>query len=328
MYTSRLLACLHALIATVQCFPTSPQPIGKVRDIYQFPKPTWIENLAVRRNGNVLVSLLTSPDIYEINPFTSSAHLLYSFPGFLSTTGIVEIEPDVFTVLTGNFSFDTFTNLPGTYAAWKVNLQRSKPKVDKITNIPEGGLLNGITNLNPSKHTVLIADSVNGVVYRLNTKTGKYKIVIDDPLFKGSPSGRLILGVNGIRVSHSTLVFTNSQQEIYGSVPINGNGRATGPVKIIAKNAVGGIDDFALDPQGNAFVAQGIGNQIAKITAAGVETEVAGNLNSTELPGTTSARFGRTRKDRNVLYVTTQGGLTGPINGTVTVGGKLAAVTV
>ena len=243
------------------------------------------------------------------------------------TLGIVEIEPDVFTVITGNSSIATLTNFPGSYAAWKVNLQGLKPKVDKITNIPEAGLLNGITNLNPTNHTVLIADSANGVVYRLNTKSGKYKIVIDDPLFKGSPTGPFTIGINGVRVRHGTLIFTNGQQNIYGSVPIDGNGRATGPVEIIAKNAVGAVDDFALDSQGNAFVAQGNANQIAKITPAGVETEVAGNLNSIELPGTTSARFGRTRKDRDVLYVTTNGGLAGPVNGRVTVGGKLAAVT-
>jgi hypothetical protein len=37
--------------------------------VYQFPtKPTWVENIAVRPNGQLLVTLLTSPEVWLINP--------------------------------------------------------------------------------------------------------------------------------------------------------------------------------------------------------------------------------------------------------------------
>jgi hypothetical protein len=57
------------------------------------------------------------------------------------------------------------------------------------------------------------------------------------------------------------------------------------------------------------------------------ETEVlAGDPQSSVLPGPTSAAFGRTVNDANTIYVTTSGALFAPINGTYTEGAKVVAV--
>jgi len=34
-----------------------------IRDIHQFPNEIWIENLAVRKDGEILVTVLSAPEV-------------------------------------------------------------------------------------------------------------------------------------------------------------------------------------------------------------------------------------------------------------------------
>ena len=322
-----LLPCFASLLLSSPA-PARPQT-GDVRTVYQFPNSTWLENLAVRRNGKILATLITTPDLYQIDPFSAGtpAKLILTFASSQSLLGITETEPDVFAVVSGNLSFAA-GGTPGSFAVWSVNVRKTPAVVKKIASIPEAKLLNGITLLDATKGTVLIADSSAGVVYRLDTRTGKYKVVIDNELFKGSQSSPFSIGVNGLKIMDFTLFFTNSQQHILGSVPITTRGTAIGPFKTIVRNTAGLLDDFALAPNGDAYVTLNSGNQLAKVTPAGVLTEVAGDLNSTILAGPTAAQLGRTFADRRTVYVTTSGGLAEPVNGTIVVGGAVVAVEV
>jgi sugar lactone lactonase YvrE len=170
---------------------------------------------------------------------------------------------------------------------------------------------------------VLIADSVAGVVWRLDTNSGNHQIAIDDPLMKPA-AGPIPLGINGVNIRNGTLYFTNSFALTFNRVAIQSNGTAAGAAAVVVQNGPG--DDFAFDAAGTAFVAQNANNTLQKITPDGVATVVAGNLNSTELAGPTAVRLGRTSADGSTLYITTTGGLAGPINGTFIEGGKVVAV--
>jgi hypothetical protein len=196
-------------------------------------------------------------------------------------------------------------------------------KVTKIADIPEAVFLNGMTALNGS--TVLIGDSGAGVVWRLDTNSGARQIVIDDPLMKPAPDAPVVLGINGIAIRKGFLYFTNSFRFTFNRVPIRGDGTATGAATVVVQNGAG--DDFAFDTSGNAFVTQDPFNALQKITPDGVVTVVVGNVNSTQLVGPTAARFGRTNKDKSTLYVTTSGGLAGPVNGTSDIeGARVVAI--
>ena len=205
----------------------------------------------VRSNGRILLTLLTSPDLFQVEPFRPgrTPKLIHTFAGYLGLLGITEIEPDTFAVASDNFSATDLTTSKGSYAVWKVNVRKSPPVVKKITDISEAQLLNGLTLLDADKKTILMADSTGGVLFRLNTETGKYIVVIDDPILKGTPGGPVPVDVNGVRVVNGTLFFTNLNQNIFASVPITRHGTATGPFKTIVHNAVGSFDDFALSPE-------------------------------------------------------------------------------
>ena len=213
-------------------------------------------------------------------------------------------------------------------------------KVHKITDIPEAGFLNGAELLS-APTDILISDSALGEIWKLNVKTGKYSVVIDDPLMKkANPPSTFLPGVNGIRLfppsstqgpnhKKQTLYFANLDAGFFASLPISTHGTALAPAKKIAAPilANSAYDDFALDKKGNAWITTGIGNGINLLDPnTGKQKIAAGNLNSTEIAGPTSAAFGRTAKDRDILYVVTGGAQAGPVNGTIIVGAQVVAV--
>ncbi|KAH6672541.1 quino protein amine dehydrogenase beta chain-like protein [Halenospora varia] len=321
----------------------SPTPqVSAVRDVYQFPNGTSLENMAIRANGNLLVNVITSPDIYQVNPFNpANPSPVHSFPGNMALLGITEVEPDVFAVIVGNFSAKTIATIPGSYSVWRVDMRsfgceesgkvQTRAAVSKIASIPEGQLLNGMTHISQGSPYVLIADSGLGAVFRLNVKTGQYKIAISDLLMKPEATG-VQIGVNGVHISGSNLYFTNSilNGGFFAKIPIHLSGpdagTATGKVEIVA--AIGGGDDFTINSEGNAYVANVFQNLVQHVTPDGQFRTIAGAINQTILEGVTSVQFGRTAKDKNILYATTNGGLAGTVPGTFLVGGKVVALDV
>jgi hypothetical protein len=307
-----------------------------IQTIYQFPNETWIENIAVRSNGKLLVTLITTPDIYQVDPFSATEPVLvHSFSNAASVLGIAEIEPDVFGVVVGNWSTKTFATTNGSYSVWKVDLRSfkydenrrvaSNASVTEIASIPDASFLNGLTLLSPSSPYLLIADAGLGVVWRLNYRTAKYDVALDDALMKPA-SGDIVLGVNGLHTRNGYLYFTNNFQYLFARVPISPSGTATGPYEVLAYNGLG--DDFAFDNDGNAYIAQDPGDALERVTPEGIVTVLAGNTNSTILEGDTAAAFGRTEWDRDILYVVTNGGISGPVAETNIVGGKVLRVNV
>ena len=303
---------------------TNTHTTSASRVIYQFPNETWLENLAIRRNGQILVTVLSAPELWQVDPFhdNSPATLVYRIPGVTGLLGIVELEQDVFYAIAGNFSIPTTSSTSGSYSIWKINMRSiGLPAiVTKLTDIPEGAFLNGMAVLNKSKGLVVVGDAGAGVVFTLDVRTGRYSKTIDDPTMK--PTDSFPIGINGVKVRGGYLYYATTAQELFSRIPINSfDGTAGGPAEIIANNIFG--DDFSLDLSGNAYIGENPKDVVAKITPEGVATVVAGSLNSILVAGATSTAFGRTGVDRSVLYVTTSGGIGSPVP---VEGGKVVAI--
>jgi hypothetical protein len=314
--------------------PRSSNPA--TRTIYEFPNETWIENIAVRSNSSLLLNLLSTPTLYELDPFhptPGSAQLLHTFPSATGLAGIAEIKPDVFAVLAGNWSLETFSTTPGSWSVWQVDFRtpdnKGLPAVSKIADLTQASFLNGMTLLAPGSPYLLIADSVLGVAWRLNYLTSEYGIILESPLMQPAP-GPVVLGINGIHVFDSFVYFTNSFKDLFARVPVNlygpDAGSATGAFEVVANNGVG--DDFAFDKEGNAYITQDPGDALQLVTQEGKVSVLAGNVNTTILEGDTADAFGRTGWDENIIYVVTNGGIAGRVPGTQIVGGKVIAVDV
>ena len=302
--------------------------LDPTRLVYQFPNNTWIENLAVRPSGSLLVTLITTPDLYLIDPLAANPkpQFVHRFASSGWLTGITETDPDTYYVIYANASYKTVSPTPGSNRIYRVRFpgNSSSPDISLVAVVKDAIFLNGMTTLNPT--TLLASDSTLGVVWAIDTKTGASRIVIKDPLMAPTPE-LPTLGINGIRLfEKQTLYFVNFGQALLAKVRINANGTAAGPPKKIVSAFKGEYyDDFALNRRGDAFITTSPGDSIVEVTRNGSMREIAGVVNTTEIAQPTSAQFGRTLKDRNVLYVTTAGGLAAPIDGHV-VGGQVVAV--
>ncbi|KAL7957931.1 hypothetical protein V8C34DRAFT_284306 [Trichoderma compactum] len=315
-------ALIASVVTGAVINPSDGNPWATVKDhrlIYQFTNGTTVENIAVRSNGNLLVTLTSRPELYEIDPFNpKSLKLIHHFSGYLDLLGITEVSPDVFTLNAGNFSATTGIS-PGSWAVWQVAFHSEQTKISKVTDIPEAQFLNGMTTLETTPNTILTADSAGAVVYSVNTHTGEYKVVLEDETFKPVPGASLPIGVNGIRYLDHYVYYTNSFDPLFGRVPVNTSGYAVGDYETILTGVLG--DDFAVTPQA-AYVAGNPANVITEVKLDGENKVIAGNINSSLVAGATSVHFGRTVRDKHVLYVTT----TGTVNATFTEGGKVVAL--
>lgn len=298
--------------------------------IYQYPSlGTWIENAAVRSNGDILLTSIENPGGLSIlDPFDSSAPTILTndFNRLNSTLGIVETYPDVYWVIASNFSLDpaTMGAQPHTNAIFKATFDDCNGRKDVrvstslLTNIPEAKVLNGLTKFN---NTFLLAsDSGKGLVWGINTETGHYQIMAQDPLMKPKPFDGFAEGINGLHFRKPMLYFSNTQQHLFASVKLDQHGFQHRPaVKIatpvIEGNVNPGWDDFAIDRDGEfSYIATEAGNTIQRIGLhTGDINIVAGDLNSTAIAEPTSAVFGRTLEDCDVLYALTAGGLADPV---------------
>lgn len=307
----------------------------------------WIENIAVRQNGDLLLTVMEpSALLYRVsNPWepTPNVELLYNFSSSVNgLLGIAETKPDTFVLVGGNFS-SAAVGIPGTSAAWEVKFNSDQHSqngtkssaaavsVRKIADITDAVFLNGLAAL-PScgGDAVLIADSKLGLVYRLDTRTGQYEIAVQVPEMAPVPNQYLDIGVNGVKVHKGYLYFDNGFGSALYRIKINAAGfPATGSaVETVAQlgNAPF-VDDFAFGPDGSIWVASNLGNTIVRIAQNATGVVVAGAADEVSLLGDTAVAFGRTKEDQDILYVVTAGGSVETANGTtITETGKVVAV--
>lgn len=124
----------------------------------------------------------------------------------------------------------------------------------------------------------------------------------------------------------ATLSTTPTPKNLFCRVQFDPvSGRPTSPVDIISDRIE--ADDFAVIPTGITYLANTYQNEITKFSWGKSEV-IAGSLNSSSIANPTSCIFGRTAKDRSVLYVTTGGGEAAPINGTFVEGGAVLSLKV
>lgn len=120
---STIATVLTALIATIAALPLYLTKSNPVATLWTFPNETWIENLAVRANGNVLCTSLNRAAIYQVDPFRHFAETLHQFASSDDCLGIAETASDVFIVMTANVSLKTNTAWPGSAKIWRVDVK-------------------------------------------------------------------------------------------------------------------------------------------------------------------------------------------------------------
>ncbi|KAI1270444.1 hypothetical protein F5Y18DRAFT_13400 [Xylariaceae sp. FL1019] len=298
-------------------------PRSTVSKVFELDtNPSWLENLAISENGDIFATRIDAPEVWKIDPRDGTGLKLAEIPQLTSLTGIAEIRPSEFVVLGLNVSADS-SPVPGSSQAWRLDVHGCSPHLELITTIPEATFVNGAAKANDQ--TILITDSTEGVIYKLDLATNDISIALSDPETMTIPqNATLPFGVNGIKATKNHVYYTNTARGYLCRIPIDAQLNASGPAEIIASGFV--ADDFALSSDGTAYIATGTENTILKVDPKAKVSVAAGSANSVDIPAATSVQLGRTPTDRNTLYVTNSGDQLGPINGTIVLPASVVAV--
>lgn len=281
-----------------------------VSTTYQFPNNgSFVDNISIRKNGNLLLTRIDVPQVWSVDPTAKTASLVHDFSHDNSTItacfGMVEIDPDVFVLVAGALDLKSFSSTPGSFALWKLDLNNgAEASVSKFLALPEAQALSAVTKF---ENLLLIADSPEGAIWRVDLSTKKYKKVISHESMLPAP-GAPPMGVNGIQVQHGNLYYASTTRKEFRRVHINKDAEAIGKFEMISNGTA--LDNFDLEADGTAYMATNGANSIVKISPDGQVNTIAGGKKSKELVGPTSCLIhGKT------LYVGTNGGVTAPVDG-------------
>ena len=292
-----------------------------ISPIASFPPHFFLENLAVRADGSILVTVLNRKQLWYVpapegsQPVTPV--LVHTFDGF--AMGIVETEPDIFYVST----VDQATLERFDMRGW---IPRTPATPTRVLTFDRPAGLNGSCLLAP--RTILLADSLAGLIWRVDLAddglTATASVWLRHHTMAADPDSGLTSplgpqpGVNGIRFAARTnaVYYTSSAQKLFMRVAVDPATRTPlGQPEVVAADIT--ADDFCLDENaGVAYLTTHTDNSIVRVAIGsggeGATTcVVAGDPFTEQLVGPSSAAWGRGPGDYgHIAYVTTDGGHT------------------
>ncbi|KAK2133507.1 hypothetical protein NOF04DRAFT_1366877 [Fusarium oxysporum II5] len=234
-----LTASLIAFISAGAFYYSSLQP--KALELVQIPH-TWIENVAIRSNGDLLMTTIGEGKVYSFSPNSTPAEprAIFKVEGVNALSGIAE----------GMYQNDTM-NLS------LLKFDGDKVSVSTVFQKSKYGPVNGILALPRHRHIILAADAERGEILRIDTTTGHVEVAIKDKALAPVSGGPFPVGVNGIKIFNDYLYFTNTAHQSFNRVKIDDMGNKLGDFEVLAKLEKGSPyapDDFAMDLNGNAYV--------------------------------------------------------------------------
>ena len=306
---------------------TNETPKTSITQIFEFTSQL-IENIHLRSNGRLLLSSLSSGDLFTIDSMAPSlsAKAVVNCPGSTGLSGIATIGPDLFAAsggVHGSFRFDDMqvyvVSVPG-------DSDDSGVLLDSVS-VPGANGLNGMAALPAMPPVVLSAGSHDSCIYRINTLTRVVDVAFVGPLLGHGPTFKF--GINCLKIFNGYVYFTNSGQRTFARVKINDDGSKAGDVEIVARLAgeprIGhAFDDSMLDSDGNAYVTLH-NNEIVKITPDETQTTFAGGGDSTVFRNPTSAA---TSQDGKSIYIATAGATTGKAPGEMVFNGQVIRLSI
>ncbi|KAF7547853.1 hypothetical protein G7Z17_g7438 [Cylindrodendrum hubeiense] len=294
--------------------------MASVKTIFQLSsQPTWFENISIRSNGAVLATRLDVPEVWAIDPATSTGSSLIRLPlaeddPTNALTGICELSPDIFAIGAGVYDMAGGTGpKPGSFSVWLADLTGDKPRVSKVADTPEIVMINGMATWD--EQTALVTDCLSGKIYKLDISSGSYSIALEDETMTTPPNAPFPICINGIKVHRTpaqayVYYTTTTRQSVY-RLPVTSALESAGPAETLASGLL--PDDLAVAQDGTVYVCTNTTNTVVRIPPGGGEAvTIAGGESEMAVAGSTSCVFGEGEK---VLYVATAGGIMAPVDG-------------
>lgn len=306
---------------------------AKLTTVAVFPVKSFLENLAVRSDNSVLVTSMNAKELFYVPPSFGAVPvqpmLLHRFDQL--TTGLVEIEPDLFLVSTSNLyttheSFIHRLDLRGWSPGSQVRIETPFRFPDTARGV------NGSCLLAPG--IVLVADCMAGLIWRLDMKPDGREMQARIWLAHESMGyfpGKMKPeqpGVNGVRYAARTrhLYYTATAKKLLMRVPVDpATFEPADAPELVVAGRMG--DDFCIDEDASViYLATHRQNTIDRISMdpgdnSGFPQSVVGDPFTEALIGPSSGAWGRAPGEYGkVAYFISDGGTASP-----SPGGQLAA---
>jgi hypothetical protein len=311
--------------------PIPPVPAVKLTPVAYFPEKYFLENLAVRRDGSVLITAVLQKELWcvpgpeprpEVRPI-----LVHTFEHMIS--GIVEVEPDVFIVCISDAYETHESHLARIDLTDWTPGDPVSPEIIYTFDERVGGL-NGGCLIGPG--VMLVADSFAGFIWRIDlgrqARTAAARIWLAHDTMAMDPDSGVPWppqpGVNGVCYAAQSgyLYYTSTAQKVFMRVAVDpATLDPAGNADFVA--AIDNADDFCVDENaGFAYATRHRANTVDRVPLQprhGSEVRhIAGDPFDEVLVGPSSAAWGRGPGDHGRLaYVTTDGGTTAPPGGIV-----------
>ena len=320
--------------------PSDSPPQAKLTTIASFPIHYFLENMAIRADGSILVTVANRNELWYVPPTAAKVPvdpvLLATFSH--SAMGIVEAAPDIFYIATSPVvEYQTAILAGRSYTLHESYLHRLDMrgwapglpvKPEAVLQFPEAARgLNGSCLIAPG--TVLVADCFAGLVWRadLPADGGKAtaRVWLKHDSMAHDPDGPMPdqPGINGVQYAAATnyLYYTNTAQELFMRVRVDPDTHdPAGEPEFVAGGMMG--DDFCIDENsGVAYVTTHRQNTIDRVSLKPAENtyvrhSVAGKPFTEQLIGPTKGVWGRCRGDYGrVAYFQGDGGTLAPPHG-------------
>lgn len=316
--TSLAIAGLQPLGLKVLLLPKAASlPIERAqsRVVKTYAEGVWFEGIAAGADGTLYLAAnrnlnFSAPKYYRgasgeiiARAPDGGERILFTTPTG-STAGVIAVGADGTLYMTSN------GDEPGL---WRI---RADGAADKFVALPRGAWPNGL-DVGPDG-MLYTPDSSLARVWRIDPKSGAASIAIQDKRLAARPVVSLAPGANGLHFRGRDMIVTVSDSTEVLQYHMGKNGYFE-PAQLLASGIPG--DDFAIGHDGALFIATHPYNTLVKVAPDGRRSIIADDKQ--EIIGATDAVFGRGPKDRDTLYVVTDGGA---FNGGPKTRGALVAI--
>lgn len=274
-------------------YDKTPIALAPTTLITEFPKGTFLENIAVDTNGTLFINSHLDGKVYRINARGERSE----WASIDGTVAGIALNPDGSALVSGW--------LKGKDAAvFFVNAQgRSK----LLMRLPNAQFPNGVVRLANDRY--LVADSYRGVIWHIDSIKKSATVWLEHDSLTRADTNNPTPGVNGIKIFGGALYASNTARQWLIRIPLINN--AAGKPVTLMQNI--GLDDFAFDDTGVLYGTTHVYNSLVRITQEGSVSVIAGLAQG--MAGSTALATVSTYGKTTQLMVVTNGGLSLPPDG-------------
>jgi hypothetical protein len=270
--------------------PLDPVPH---RFIATWPVGTFIENIAVLRDGRFALSIHNKRQLVRVDRNGTqstwahmpipSAGLIAFHDGALLVGGELGEGPHKIYAVTGDGHIE-----------------------EKVT-VADTLFLNGFTPV--SARRAYTVDSFKGQIIEIDVEHWTSRVALTDERLGKISDEPMLPGANGIKAGDGCLYITNTDRALVLRADLTDSGDVTA-LNVVAEALRG--DDLAIDDAGLLYITNHIHNTLTRLSPDG-SSRVAMAGPDQGMPGCTACAFHPS--EPGALYVTTTGGLIMPLNG-------------